>query len=215
MARVFWPYFRDVLRWSLIFHPGPLAALVEGIARVFDDVRKDILWLRDQLNPATCEVDGVDKLASGRGIERHPLEAAAQFRNRAVAAYAWHRQAGKVRGMSRILEHYGYPGCSIRNMRDNDPERWAEFMPVVPVGSGLEALDYALVTWAAQETKPARSKLAGLSTRHRAANAGVYSGMALVLSSVARLEYERLDTTHVGGIIYAAGHMHIVSRIRL
>jgi P2-related tail formation protein len=215
MARVFWPYFRDVLRWPLIFRPGPLAALVEGIARVFDDVREDILWLRDQLNPATCEADGVDDLASGRGIERHPLETAAQFRNRAVTAYAWHRQAGKVRGMSRILEHYGYPGCSIRNMRDDDPERWAEFMPVVPVGSGLDMQDYALITWAAQETKPARSKLAGLNTRHRAANAATHSAMALVLSSVVRLEYERPDSTKVAGAVRIAWHMHIVSRIRL
>lgn len=190
MASIFWLYFRDVLRWPLLFRRGPLSALVEGMARVFDDVREDILWLRDQLNPATCEIGYVEGLAVGRGIERHPLESDEQFRRRSVAAYAWHRQAGKVQGMPRLLAHFGFDGAVVENMRLEDPARWAEFKVRLTPGQVTDD-SLSLLGWAINEHKPARSKLAAVVVPYpQTANASIAGAGRVPLRISGGLHYE-------------------------
>lgn len=161
----FWPYFRDTLAWPLIRRAGALACLVEGFARSLDQAKADILWLRDQFHPTTCEEAFVERLAAARGIARHPLESAAQFRARVVKAYAWQLQGGGQEGLPSILRAYGYPGCTVENLRAEEPERWAEFRVVAPVssqGEGFSARDAELLEWVVAEQKPARSLLAGV-----------------------------------------------------
>lgn len=161
----FWFYFRDTLAWPLIRRAGALACLVEGLARSLDQAKTDILWLRDQFHPATCEEAFVARLAAARGIARHPLESDAQFRARVVKAYAWQLQGGGQAGLPSILRAYGYPECTVESLREEDPERWAEFWLVAPLpsqGEGFSARDAELLDWVVAEQKPARSLLAGV-----------------------------------------------------
>ena len=62
MASPFWQYFHDRLNWPAIFRPGPVSALVKGLALYMDDVREDILWLRRQWNPSTADDDMIAAL---------------------------------------------------------------------------------------------------------------------------------------------------------
>lgn len=204
MKSIFWKYFKDVLGWALIHSPGAVSVIAKGVALVFDDIREDIFWLRDQLNPATCEEQYLPEHGATRGIPQHPLESIDQYRKRVVRAYVWHHQGGKAEGMPKILKHYGYEGCTFYNCRKDDAARWAEFKAQIPVPErGLEANDYALVTWAVQETKPARSKLSALQTQ-TVTQGTVNASGALLLGSVVTLEPEKpkdavLDVTISSG----------------
>ena len=212
---IFWSYFRDTLGWSLLHHAGPLAALVEGLARSLDVVREDIFWLRDQLHPATCEAAYVQLHGESRGVRRHPLETDAQYRKRVVKAWTWQRLGSKSVGMPMVLEHYGYPDCSVRNMRDEDSERWAEFKLRVGVPeSGLDTEDYQLVEWTANETKPARSVLAGLETEAEA-NGVIRAATALTVGSVTTIYPATPEDTEVTGTVSAAGYTHGITTIEL
>jgi hypothetical protein len=161
MKSIFWNYFKNTLGWLLLQAPDAVSAIAKGVALVFDDVREDIFWLRDQLNPATCEGQYVAPHGEARGMDRHPLESDEQYRNRVVHARAWHGQGGKAQGMPRILEHYGYKDCSLYNCRKDDEARWAEFVLSVKAKK-ITPNDYGLLGWAVGEAKPARSKLAAL-----------------------------------------------------
>ncbi|MGE4297518.1 MAG: phage tail protein [Desulfovibrionaceae bacterium] len=157
----FWQYFRDTLAWPLIRRVGLLAALAEGGAGALDDVRDSEVWLRKQFHPGLAEAEHVATFARARGITRHRLETDDQFRSRVVRAYAWQLLGGKQAGLPQILEHYGYAVERIVNLRDEDPERWADFR-VELEAERLQADDYELLGWILNDQKPARSKLADI-----------------------------------------------------
>jgi len=211
---VFKGYFFQTLRWSLAHRPGPLAVLVEGLARSLDQVRTDIIHLRNQFNPETCEMDLTPAHAESRGLTRHKMETDAQYARRCLRAYAWHRLGGGQLGMPRIFAALGYPGVTMHNLRRDDPDRWAEFLACVPVGSGLTAADYHLLNQMANETKPARSLLAGIR-----ATSGVPGGVragGIIYSTVrVRLMPERATTLNIIGTVYGGGYAHTVARTRI
>lgn len=212
----FWGYFRNELRWPLIHRKGPLSAIVEGLGRAMDDVREDILWLRKQFNPATCDEDYVPRHAASRGITRHRLESAAAFRERCKRAFAWHALGGGHSGLPIILDRLGYPGCGIHNMRDEDEDLWAEFKVRVPVTAtqALDTTDYEFLTWATNDQKPARSVLAGLQTQGTVAATAV-AGATLVLGTVVTLGPEVPGETSVEGSVRAGGYLHGISTATL
>jgi len=159
---LFWKYFREKLRWPLIWRPGVLAVLVKGGALVLDDARESILWLRNQFSPEICNGDHVANFAKSRGILRHALETDNEkFRQRVISAYAWQMFGGRAQGLPKILGHYGYKVNKLINLRDEDPNRWAEFRAEVqpPEGKGFEEKDFNLVPFVINDQKPARSKL--------------------------------------------------------
>ncbi|WP_051294884.1 phage tail protein [Maridesulfovibrio bastinii] len=157
-------YIFKKLRWPLCMSSGPIAVVVHGLARVFNDVVMDINWLRDQFNPATCENQFVQPLAESRGIKRHRLETDDnKFRQRVVKAFAWQLLGGKSAGMPVLLKHFGYETEEPVNLRSEDQKRWAEFRinlttPISPIQQD----DFELLGWAINESKPARSKLASI-----------------------------------------------------
>ena len=177
---VFWRYFKEALAWPLIRIPGTLAAVVEGAAGALDQVREDILWLRQQFNPATCEEQYLEHYARARGIRRHRLESPGTFRARVVNAYAWQLQGGRVAGLIAILSHYGYAVVRVVNLRNEDATRWAEFRVITDTpAAGFLAEDYELLSWVINEQKPARSKLASIRI-NREASLGLFAGMVLI-----------------------------------
>lgn len=162
---LFWRYFTDTLRWRWIQTAGPLAALVKGGARVMDDVREDVLWLRRQAFPDTCEDQFLAIHGDARGVCQRENETIELYRTRVIKAYAWQLLGGKNLGLPRVLEYYGYPDTRIHNMRDDDLDRWAEFKVKFPKTDikVLEETDFPAIFDTVEDQKPARSKLAALS----------------------------------------------------
>jgi len=211
---VFKNYFFKTLRWPLIHRPGPLAALVEGLARVMDEVRQDIIWLRNQFNPWTCEPDMIPQHAASRGITQYASETDEQYRERCIRAFAWQRLGGGQLGMPQILAHLGYPDIEMLNVRHEDEKRWAEFKPKVPIQeSGLEAKDYQRIGWVANETKPARSILAGIQATSSIPGT-VYAGGITYTTIRVRLTPERTTSIRMIGTVYCGGYTHTVIRVR-
>ena len=211
---VFKDYFFKTLRWPLIHRPGPLAMLVEGLARALDEVRRDIIFLRNQFNPWTCEPDMIPLHAKSRGITQYAEEMDEQFRERCIRAFAWQRLGGGQLGMPQILAHFGYPGTSMLNVRHENPARWAEFKPKVPVpDTGLEAEDFTRIAWMANETKPARSRLAGIQAASSVPG-GVKAGGFTYSTIRVRLAPERTTTIRIIGAVYGGGYTHTVARVR-
>lgn len=181
---IFWSYIQDKLHWPLIFRPGPLSAVIEGLARVFDDVREDMVWLRNQFSPVTCEDEQLPAHAESRGILRHPLETQEQYRKRCLKAFAWNMLGGGSQGLPKILEHYGYPNTDIQNVRKEEEERWAEFKVNVGVPeTGMKADEFILTGDVVNDQKPARSVLAGLNAKTNGASI-VYVGTAPAQTAV-------------------------------
>ena len=163
MASPFWEYFHERLHWPPIFSPGPLAALLKGLALHMDGVRDDILWLRRQWNPATADDDMIAGYGGSRGILRTSYDTDESYRLRVVSAFAWHKLGGKVRGVTRILAENGFSGARI--LPSLHPDRWAHFrlwLDVTDIPVDQQAAEF--IFWLLNEYKPARSVLESLDT---------------------------------------------------
>jgi len=161
---IFWKYFKDTLRFLLIWKPGPLAQMVKGGALALDQAREDELWLRDQFSPERCEDEFLEQFAKSRGITRAPQEPEDYYKNRIRLAYIWYILGGRDEGVEKaMINYFGFTRVEITNLREEDPARWAEFRVLLDgvAGDILEKLDQ--VEWAINEVKPARSLLAGLT----------------------------------------------------
>lgn len=162
MASPFWTYFHDKLNWLPIFRPGPVSALMKGLALHLDDVREDILWLRRQWNPATCELELVGKYGKSRGIIRNRFDTDESYRKRVVYAYAWHKLGGKVRGLEKILSESGF-NTTISNSGNKD--LWAHFCITLKLGDKIYSEEESSFFWfLVNEYKPARSVVDWLRT---------------------------------------------------
>lgn len=154
--------------------------LVEGAARVLDDTRQNILWLRKQFSPVTCDDPFVEGFAKSRGLNRWKNETSSQFRLRVVKAYAWQLLGGKNQGLAKILEYYGYKGGRIHNLRVDDPERWAEFRVDLQASAKSFTLDdFEFILFVINDQKPARSVLSGIRIQSQEESDTVWSGVGL------------------------------------
>lgn len=159
---VFWNYFKNTLKFLLVRSPGPVASLVRGAAGVLDDARESALWLRDQFLPDRCETANLDEFARSRGITRAAYETDEQYYGRVRLAWNWFVTGGRESGVKRIVsDACGIDTVDIINLRDTDPERWAEFAVRINNIQGDMLTKLPTMTWAINEVKPARSKLTG------------------------------------------------------
>jgi len=165
MSSPFWKYFRDSLRWPQIWRPGPLSAVVKGLALHMDDVREDIIWLRRQWNPATADAEMIARYGESRGIIRWRFDTDESYRRRVINAFAWHKLGGKVRGLERIFAENLY---LAEVLPSSDPALWAHFRLSLDVTeTGFDDQSGPLAFWLANEYKPARSVLEGVITKSR------------------------------------------------
>ncbi|NDV18281.1 hypothetical protein GO013_02475 [Pseudodesulfovibrio sp. JC047] len=208
---IFKEYFFKTLRWPLIHRAGPLAVIVEGLARSMDEVRRDIIWLRNQFNPWTCDETMIAAHAESRGIIRHPSESETKYKDRCIRAFAWHRLGGGQMGMPRILDHFGYPDTKMLNVRTEDPDRWAEFKARIPALEGMNSEDYQRIGWIAGETKPARSKLAGIQATSNVPVTISAGGTTISIVRI-RLLPERVTAIHIITNVHGGGYTHTVAR---
>ncbi|WP_051283808.1 phage tail protein [Desulforegula conservatrix] len=159
---IFWNYFKNGLKYALIWQPGPLATVVQGAADVLDSARESVLWVRDQFLPDRCEEENLDGFAASRGIVRAAYETDDQYYSRVRLAWHWYVLGGRESGIRRIVaDACGIDTMEIINLRDTDPERWAEFRVRINNIQGDMLTKLPTMTWAINEVKPARSKLAG------------------------------------------------------
>ena len=188
---IYWRYFRDTLRWPLLLHPGPLAALVEGAASALDAARLVILILRDQFLPARCEDAYLARFARSRGIVRNPLEPDEHWLGRVRFAYHWWSRGGRASALAEGLRiGFGFSWVQVdtanttgdifdeldgaglvdeldgAGLEYNDNARWAEFFVTCGLGLTDQFDALAAIIWAINEVKPARSKLAGIVFIH-------------------------------------------------
>ena len=162
---LFWNFMRNQLRFRPALAGGPVAVILEGIGRAFDDVHADILWSRDQMNPKTCDDGLVPAFAKSRGIQKHPAETFDQYRTRVVNAWSWYRMAGRNQGVERILDHYGHKGCKLSSMKPVDSARWAEFEVAVPANAPMGQDKYDAIREVINGAKAATASLARVSTK--------------------------------------------------
>lgn len=171
MASPFWKYFHEKLGWGLIHAPGPVSAILKGLALRLDVVREDAVFTREQWYPQLCEPGMVPHHGASRGLTRYYKETPEQFRQRVINAYAWHMLGGKQKGLPEILRFYGFDALHIENMAHEHPERWAEFMVQLRDPKNVSEQktlidDLDKLVWLINEYKPARSKLFRLYTSY-------------------------------------------------
>ena len=176
----FWRYFHDKLAWGQIFSPGPLSALVKGLAASLDQARLDMILLREQFSPETADTSLIEGFGASRGIIRTRLDTDETYRKRVENAFVWHKLGGKVTGLQQILAENGFLNALILPV--NDVRRhdgtlahnglfgygaglcWAQFNVRLDIPeSGLNAEVMTWLRWLVNEYKPARSKLRALS----------------------------------------------------
>lgn len=214
-AAWFWNWIRNVLRWPLIRRAGVLACLVEGCSRAADDVLQDIYWLRDQFNPATCELEYLTRHATARGLTRHPRESDTLWRRRVCAAMAWHKLAGRTAGMPRILEHYGYKEAVMINVAAaGQPERWAHFRCEFTPSSQMTETDWDLVRWILQETKPAKSVLETM-TLVLSPQAAMRPSMMQIVGEVITILPWSPDAVSLSSTMRTAAGLQVVERVTI
>lgn len=112
-----WDYFKNTLRFPLIFSPGPLAQVSQGGAEVLDNAKEDELWLRKQFLPSLCDDGFLARFAASRGIRRWPYESNALWRDRVIRAYVFFMLGGKKAGLEAIFDAAGLQ-AEIKEPRD-------------------------------------------------------------------------------------------------
>lgn len=140
MASLFWAYAHDRLRWLWIFRPGPLSALVRGIAGYLDDIREDVIWTRNQYLASLAIKDLMPGYAQSRAVPRTRYDSDEQHRTRVVRAYAGtsRRQGhGPAADSGRVrLSGFRCPQLPGRQPGTMGAFRAAPAHPHAPVGSG-------------------------------------------------------------------------------
>ncbi len=182
---LFFDYFKKTLKWRPIQDPGPIGAVVRGGALALDTVRDSILWLRLQASPETCEEQFLSFHAAARGIIRRRHESITQYRTRVVNAYAWQLLGGKRAGFPKMLSYLGYPNVYTYNLKNDDPERWAEFKVILPLpeDTTITEADIKTIDDVVNDQKPAKSKLAEITlTRERQHNLMVATASSIKIS---------------------------------
>lgn len=201
---LFWQYFTKTLQFILIQKLGPLAQIAKGGAEVLDASRDHCLWLQKQFHPTKTKAEHIANFAKARGIKKAATESEQQYVSRVVGAYVWYQLGGRESGLHRMLEMYGYTGAAISNLRDEDPERWAEFrVHLKPGKTGFKEDDFKAIAWLCGEQKPARSKLAALRVEQKYSG-GFYRGLLLRNGKTVTI-HPRFDMSTIGGANSSVG----------
>lgn len=203
---MFWKYLQDTLAWPQISEPGPLAALLHGIARYNDKLFKDILWLRKQFVPTEAEAEFIPLFGASRGVPRNRYDTNARYRMRVERAFEWHKLAARDLGLPKILAEYGFEDGKIKNLRDDDSELWAHFSVLLltpPPDFALEDID--AVVSLANEYKPGRSVLRAVQFAYKN-SATLQAGAALSTTIIMqqRIDAEPLSDLTPGAVKTAA-----------
>ncbi len=212
---MFWKYLQNTLAWPQISEPGPLAALLHGIARYNDKLFKDILWLREQFVATKAESEFVTSFGQSRGVPQTRFDSRSKYRKRVERAFAWHKLAAKDAGLPKILGEYGFEDGKIKNLREDNPNLWAHFdVLLLTPPSGFKLQDIEAVVTLANEYKPGRSVLNKIQFAYKN-TAPLQAGAVLATTIIMqqRIDAEPLSDLNPGALNLAAANVQYITII--
>lgn len=175
--------------------PGPLkrqkkenqlGIFLGVIGGVFDDIREDILRLRQESIIFTASPCMLDAFGQERGMFRLAGETEEEFRFRLLEKADVAALSGSEAGILLALKTVGYPDCTIEPLYKEDADRWAEIYVSFHPGSvdTVHNIDFACIKREVCKTKQAGTlphyrfyyeaaltgteRIGGTRTRHRA-----------------------------------------------
>lgn len=116
-----------------IYKRGPLQfgsdinKLTRAMGPNYEAALDTLFFRREQAFAATARGKALDQLGADRGLPRWQGETDDNYRLRLLAAYSTYSQLGTAAAMVNTLDRLGYTDATITEMRDEDPDRWAEF----------------------------------------------------------------------------------------
>ncbi|MGD9809630.1 MAG: phage tail protein [Deferribacterales bacterium] len=208
---MFFQYFSKTLKFPFLSAGSAITSLVKGMAAVLDDMVDVLYWLRKQFMPSECEEQYLRRFAESRSIKRYSFESAEQYRDRIFGAYIFYALAGRVDGIKAIFEMYGLD-VAVQSLRDEDPERWAEFYLIFASVSADVLTRNTEYIEIINDVKPARSKLAGIKY-NMDIDGDVYVASGLQTSSICIVQPAELEDIYVDTAAYLSGYIHTVSKV--
>ena len=118
---VLWKYFRETLRFPLIWRPGPLSVVAEGGADALDRARDGLRWLLDQYIPELCDDDFVETHAVSRAVRRWYGGSSPSLRQLAADSYMIYRLGGRPAGLERVLGWMGIDAVIVEAHNQSPP----------------------------------------------------------------------------------------------
>jgi len=101
---IFWEYFKNKLRWPLIWSAGPLQTLVKGASQALDQARADISEMRTQSLPDRCDAVYLQRVADGRGMTRWIHESDQVWRARVEKAFWFYMTGGRLSCLQALFD---------------------------------------------------------------------------------------------------------------
>ena len=204
-------HFGDYM-FALLFAPlkkgkrlaNQLYIFFKVIGRIFDNLKRDALRVRDEANVATASPVMLPVHGQDRNMPRLAGESIEGYRTRLAMKGIISEKAGIKEGIRYALAALGYENCAIEPFVFQDPERWAEFSVNLGVGTAEAVRDISRVYSEIQVVKEASSKIAGFTVPGKTVYSALRVGGAtacivtLPLQEVAD-HFEFQDTLRLGG----------------
>lgn len=155
------------------------------IGRQFDQMKKDILRVREESAVLTCSDVMLPVHGQDRGMVRLKGEAIEGYRTRLAMKGIISEKAGLNEGIRYLAKSFGYDNVEI--IKNPDPEHWAE-ATVFFAGGNIVLDDNGVLLQELNKIKPARTLLS-LSKQQRYSGM-VYLGAARVSGRIVIIEQE-------------------------
>ncbi|MCL6479371.1 MAG: phage tail protein [Peptococcaceae bacterium] len=137
--------------------------LTKALGPNYDGAVEAIFKLREQAMVITAQGKALDQLGRDRLLPRYGGESDDAYRLRLLNAFSIHSQVGTADAMTEAFKRLGFTEAEIIEMKQIDPDRWAEFKVVVGLPeSGFSDLDRNSFLATIRKMKPAHTKLASL-----------------------------------------------------
>lgn len=132
------------------------------IGRIFDNLKTDALRVRDETNIATASPIMLPVHGQDRNVPRLAGESIEGYRTRLVMKGIISEWGGTRQGILYNLAALGYERAHIELVGPQDPERWAEFIVDLGIGSVGAVRDVYQIYNEIQSVKEGSSRLSAL-----------------------------------------------------
>lgn len=184
--------FEKLADYLFYLLPGPLKQnkkqnqlriFLSVLGGVMDDIRDDILRLREESIIFTASPCMLDVFAQERGMFRLSGETEEEFRLRLMEKADVAALSGSEAGILLALKTVGYPDCSIEPLWKEDAERWAEIYVSFHPGSvdAVNNIDFACI-----KREVCKTKQAGTLPHYRFYYTAAMTGMEQIGSTRTR-----------------------------
>ncbi|MCL5290297.1 MAG: phage tail protein [Firmicutes bacterium] len=150
---------------------GDADKLTKALGPNYDAAMEAIFQLREQSFGVTATGEALDQIGKDRLLPRFREETDEEYRLRIMAADEIHSQSGTAESMLEAFRKLGFADSEIKELREEDPTRWAEFSVnlVLPEAGFTEAQRSNIIS-NIKKMKPGHTKLAALNIEVPAAD---------------------------------------------